>query len=100
MYSSRSEGCPNGVLEPMAAGLAVVATDTPGVREALGAVETLAPAGDDATLAEHLVGLLADPVRRLQIGDANRETILRRPSPLEAYQVMTRLIAEQLHSRR
>lgn len=100
VYSSRSEGCPNGVLEPMAAGLPVVATDTPGVREALGAVETLAPAGDDATLAEHLVGLLADPVRRLQIGHANRETILRRPSPLEAYQVMTRLIAEQLHSRR
>ncbi len=98
VYSSRCEGCPNGVLEPMAAGLPVVATDTPGVRNALGGIETLAPAGDDAALADHLVQLLADPIRRRQAGDANRQTIDRRPSPLEAYRVMTRLIAEQLHS--
>ena len=35
-FSSRNEGMPNGVLECMAAGKAVVASDLPGIRDALG----------------------------------------------------------------
>ena len=43
VFSSRSEGCPNGVLECMAAGLAVAATDIEGVREVIGSSDLLAP---------------------------------------------------------
>ena len=36
VLSPREEACPNGVLECMAAGLAVVGTDNDGIREVLG----------------------------------------------------------------
>ena len=36
LSSTPLEGCPNAVIESMAAGLPVVGTDIPGVREALG----------------------------------------------------------------
>ena len=48
VFSSRLEGMPNGVLECMAAGLAVAGTDIPGIREAVGPENypLLAPVGD------------------------------------------------------
>ncbi len=61
VYSSRSEGIPNAVLEAMASGLPVAATDIPGIREAVGddGRPFLATAGDSAALAER-IGLLLD----------------------------------------
>src|SRR5215203_7381277 len=46
VFSSLSEGCPNGVLECMAAGLAVAGTDIEGLREVTGCSELLTPVGD------------------------------------------------------
>lgn len=55
-FSSKSEGCPNAVIEAMAAGLPVVGTDIPGVREALDYTHTeyLAEVGNSTDLAEKL----------------------------------------------
>jgi glycosyltransferase involved in cell wall biosynthesis len=59
LQSSISEGIPLTLIEAMAARLPVVATDVGGVAEVVVPEFTglLAPAGDDATLAQHLVRL-------------------------------------------
>jgi glycosyltransferase involved in cell wall biosynthesis len=74
VFSSRAEGLPNGVLEPMACGLALVATDLPGTRAALEATqpEWLVPAGDVAAMATSLDALLQAPELRRRQGEANR----------------------------
>ncbi|HEX5281391.1 MAG TPA: glycosyltransferase [Micropepsaceae bacterium] len=74
VFCSRIEGMPDGVLECMAAGKAVVATDVPGIRDALGsnAGEVLVPVGD----AQRFAGVMLDPLnnraRRDHLGSANR----------------------------
>jgi glycosyltransferase involved in cell wall biosynthesis len=72
---SRWEGMPNVLLQAMASGLAVVASDVEGVRELLGesAEPQLVRYGDSATLAERLVGLLTDRSRAAELGKRNRE---------------------------
>ncbi len=66
MLSSRNEGMANVMLEAMAAGTPVVATDVSGVRAALGAGADGPPAGwivppeDPAALAAALAEALAD----------------------------------------
>jgi glycosyltransferase involved in cell wall biosynthesis len=75
VFSSRSEGCPNGVLECMAAGLAVVATDIEGVREVMGSSEFLAPVGDAEAMARAILKLAADPAVCARIGAANKKRI-------------------------
>jgi len=79
VFSSRSEGCPNAVLESMAAGLPVAATDVEGVREVLGpgAAPFLTPAGDADTLAEVLLRMANDPDLCARAGYENRERIRR-----------------------
>jgi glycosyltransferase involved in cell wall biosynthesis len=74
VLSSRNEGMPNAVLEYMAAGLPVVATDLPGIRLALGeeASHWLAPEGDAEALAERMLELMRDPALRGECGRRNR----------------------------
>ena len=78
-FSSRCEGCPNGVLESMAAGLPVIATDIPGVREALGGQsdEYLSPPGDAAAMAGNIAFFLLDESLRHDCGSANRQRVQR-----------------------
>jgi glycosyltransferase involved in cell wall biosynthesis len=73
--TSRREGVPIAILEAMAAGKAVVATDVGGVGELVVAGETglLAPAGDDAALADCLLGLLNDRDLCAAFGRAGQE---------------------------
>ena len=75
VYSSRSEGCPNGVLECMAAELAVVGTDIEGIRDVVGASDLLAPPGDAERLASLIVKLANDVELRTRIGAANQERV-------------------------
>ena len=77
VFSSRSEGCPNAVLESMAAGLPIAGTNIEGIREVVGAtgMQFLAPVEDGESLSEVLVRLANDPALRARIGAENRERI-------------------------
>lgn len=76
-FSSRNEGMPNSVLECMAAGKAIVSTDLPGVRDALGPDTTgvLVPPGDAERFAAALLVLLQDKEKCAVLGEANRARI-------------------------
>lgn len=75
--ASAYEGLPNVVLEAMAAGIPVVATDIPGTRELVLPRITgyLVPVGDRAELARCANKLLDDPQLRQQMGRAGRERV-------------------------
>lgn len=77
VFSSQFEGCPNSVLECMATGLAVVGTDIPGIREAVGPEGYcfLAPPGQPEPLAEQIVNLATDSDLRARLGASNRRRI-------------------------
>lgn len=77
VHSSQHEGCPNGILESMAAGLAVVATDIPGIREAVGpeSFQYLAPPGDAETFADLIIKLAFNHDLRKKIGASNYQRI-------------------------
>ena len=77
VFSSHSEGCPNGVLECMAAGLTVAASDIEGVREVVGpqGTEFLTPPGDAKGLAQVILKLARDPILCETIGEQNQKRI-------------------------
>jgi glycosyltransferase involved in cell wall biosynthesis len=74
LLTSVSEGIPLTVIEAMAAELPIVATDVGGLREIVAEGETglLAPAKDDAALANHVVRLAGDANLRQMMGTAGR----------------------------
>jgi glycosyltransferase involved in cell wall biosynthesis len=76
VFSSRSEGCPNGVLECMAAGLAVVGTDIAGISET--GIRFLAPPGNADRFAELVLELASDPALCATIGTSNQSKIKER----------------------
>ncbi len=61
----------------LAAGLPVVAFDTPVAREILGERADYARRGDAGSLADHLIAMLTDPARARRVGLAGREIALR-----------------------
>lgn len=77
--SSYTEGLPVILLETGAAGVPTVSTAVGGVPEVIddGQSGLLAPAGDAAALARHLIALLDDEPRRLAMGRAARERVRR-----------------------
>lgn len=71
--SSDTEQMPLSVLEAMASGLPVAATDVGDVRSMVSEQNRPLVAGKDApALADALVALLRDPARRVSLGAANR----------------------------
>ena len=68
VLSSVSEGFPFALLEGMASGKAVVATDVGGVAEALGDTGLLVPPRQPRRLGEAVVRVLKDPELRRDLG--------------------------------
>ena len=75
VLSSKAEGFSNSIIEYMAAGRPVVATDVGGAREAIVEGETgfLVPSGDYGQLAERVITLLKEPERARQMGDNGKQ---------------------------
>ena len=80
VLSSQAEGFSNSILEYMAAGRAVVATNVGGASEAIVEGETghLVDSGDDRAMAERLIALLRDPERRRSMGSNGRHRVEQR----------------------
>ena len=80
VLSSQAEGFSNSILEYMAAGRAVVATDVGGASEAIVEGETgyLVKAEDDRAMAERIISLLKDPNRRRTLGLNGRRLVEQR----------------------
>jgi glycosyltransferase involved in cell wall biosynthesis len=77
VLSSKAEGFSNAILEYMAAGRPVVATDVGGAREAIVEGETgyLVSSGDDEAMAARIITLLADPARANRMGKQGKRVV-------------------------
>jgi glycosyltransferase involved in cell wall biosynthesis len=77
VLSSKAEGFSNSILEYMAAGRPVVATNVGGAAELIREGETgyLVPAGDAEMMAARLIDLLRDPNRSRMMGDAGKRIV-------------------------
>ncbi|MGK0300639.1 MAG: glycosyltransferase involved in cell wall biosynthesis [Planctomycetota bacterium] len=79
VLSSRTEQMPIAMLEAMASGLAVVATDVGDVRQILGAEQDcVVPREDSAALARAITAMLDDPELRARAGQTNRRIVAER----------------------
>ena len=75
LSTSSKEGLPLALVEAMGAGLATVATDVPGHRDVLrqGKTGLLIPADNDSALADAVVSLWSDPIKRAALSKAARQ---------------------------
>lgn len=107
--TSKAEGFSNAILEYMAAGRPVVATDVGGASEAIIEGETgyLVKSGDHVTLAERIISLLREPERARTFGERGRRLVAEKFScenqlkrTEELYESMLRLPGPQKSIRR
>jgi glycosyltransferase involved in cell wall biosynthesis len=79
LFPSLSEGAANALMEALAAGTPVVASDIPSLRELTddGRVAALVPLRAPEALAEAVLGLLADDARRRRLCDAGKAWVRR-----------------------
>lgn len=101
MLSSLSEGISVTLLEAMAAGLPVAATDVGGNSEVVEEERTgfLSPRQDVQRLAENLWRLLKDPDLRRKLGAAGRQRVLERFTQARMHQEYAQLYARMLGGR-
>jgi len=82
VLTSRSEACPNGAMEAMAAGLPVIATGVGGLLDLVedGRTGVLVPPDQPRALAAAIESLVAAPARAAALGAAARREIAARYS--------------------
>lgn len=99
--SSEREGLPLSLLEALAAGVPVVATDVGGNREIVrdGVTGILVPPDDAPALAAGICAVLADPARARRLAAAGRSLVRERYSQ-EAATRRYELLYEELATRR
>lgn len=78
VHPSREEGFSNALLEAMAAGLPIVATDVGGNAEAVvaGLTGTLVPPDDPTALGAAVIDVLTQPDRGAAMGEAGRQRVV------------------------
>jgi glycosyltransferase involved in cell wall biosynthesis len=88
-----SDGTPVSVLEAMACGVPVIASDLPSLREWIIPGETgiLVPPNDSGALAEAIIQLLRDPALRKRIGAQSRRIVQERANHHTEMQKMEKL---------
>ena len=96
--TSAYEGQSNAIMEAMAAGVPVVATDIPGTSDLVvhGRTGYLFPTGDRAALARHTNRLLNDPALAKQLGASARQRMLEQFSVEAMVRRYTELYRELL----
>ncbi|MBI5625072.1 MAG: glycosyltransferase family 4 protein [Elusimicrobia bacterium] len=91
VHYSRWEGLPNAVLEAMALGLPVIASDVPGNRDAVLHGETGFIAADETALKERVLELAGDPELRRRLGHAGRKRVREAFSPSATFAALSGL---------
>lgn len=102
VLSSITESFPNAVLEAMAVGRPVVATNFGGTPELVeeGNTSFLVPVADDESMAARIVALLRDPALRRSMGQAGRARVEREFTPARMKQRLEALYDSLLRIRR
>ncbi len=97
VLSSRAEGFSNSILEYMAAGKPVVATDVGGAREVIHEGDTgyLVRSDDDKQMASRIIQLLSDPAMSESMGQRGSE-IVRKKFSTQAQLINTESLYEKL----
>jgi glycosyltransferase involved in cell wall biosynthesis len=96
---SQLESFPNGLLEGMACGCAVAASNVCGVPEMLGDAGLLVPAGDHESLAGALDLLRRDRERRIALGAAAAKRVAERFSLANNLRTTARLYTDTLSAK-
>lgn len=80
VFPSLYEGLGGALIEAMALGLPIVASDLPAIREVVedGANAVLVPAGSPSDLEEAIATIAGDPGRRRRMGERSRQIFLER----------------------
>lgn len=91
VHYSRWDALPNAVIEAMAAGVPVVASDIPGNHDALGEAGLFV--GDEVALLKACQRLIDDPEERRRLGEAGRERARREFSRQRQLAALSRLYA-------
>lgn len=98
VFSSIYEGCPNGVLESMAAGLAVAGTNIDAINRAVGSARFLAPPEDDEALAGAILQLANDPDLRVTTGVENQKRVREYYAPARMCQETVAVLEQLLNT--
>jgi glycosyltransferase involved in cell wall biosynthesis len=97
LLSTISEGCPNAVLEYMGAGLPIIGTDIPGIREIIHPEnhKFLFPVGDVEQGTDRLEKLIDSSELRSELGSKNRTYVNENFAPDNMYKAYYNILKEK-----